>query len=413
MAPPVVAVRTPENTIPTVAVPPINATVPTPIAPPTPPLATPPRTAPATDATPPENPITPATPATPSPVALLNGNPLVKQVQALPIDPATTQVIYHLNNTDFFATIIPSGNAGDVVVEAWSRSTGKRAGRTIFAGNPPQPSFAISPSGDLVARIATFPSSSIQIWSYAQNRVTQTLAVDANLGTPRLLGFPSNTSLIWEQRGNTYGAEYFDLTTGKSTTLVDAADKHAGVIAFSPDGKQMAAIVRFVNATNPNVNSTMLFPYNSTGRNNLLTMQRWFLSRNDNGILANPSGIAYSPDGKTIARAYEQTGQLLLVTNRFPDGKQVSSTVIPGGINLDAAQQMNGPEGRMLWLGDAHNAPDILYGGRTFIEISTGKIIGELPLTNVLQQRQISPGHLHLLTSDAVNKTQLLDITLN
>ena len=105
--------------------------------------------------------------------------------------------------------------------------------------------YFLSPSGDTLARLASFPQLSVELVNTANPKAVRRVTLNAALGTPELLGFGFNDSLVilWN-KGNLYGIEAMSTkgTAGQAVAAfnVDAPVRSPGNLSISPDGKSLA-----------------------------------------------------------------------------------------------------------------------------------------------------------------------------
>ena len=390
----------------------------------------------------------PFVPLKPNQLYPVADKPLVESVQAVVFNQPITQVIYPLTGSDAFAVVHPTATPRDVRVEAWRREPLTRLGGVSFAGNPADSSFAVSPSGDTVARIATLPSLNVQAWAFVDAQPTQ---YPVESGTPRILGFTSNTTLLYEVRNGfsnrrpwAYQVFSLDLISGVMVRVLAYADSHSSIVALSPDNRYLAAVRNDAAGQNFCVYGiTANIGENPKLGRSPVAIVRVAIPQTAAGATAPVlGGIAFSPapakkedaawatqgDAKPetkitakttleplqVAVAFEQANQLAISIYGVSDGKLAKSFVFPGGISLNTGG-MKDTESRLIWLENEPNGRSILlYAGRLIIDANTGRILSDLELP-ILQQHAISGSRIHLLTFNAAanGAPQLLDITLN
>lgn len=180
-----------------------------------------------------------------------------------------------------------NGGAGAVL---WDVATGKRI-RTLEDLSSVR-SVAFSPDGrTLVTRTGGRPY--IRVWSLPNdsNRIFR----DVSYVPFRVLISPDGTKVAVSSLSRPPGL--WDLATGKMIGLFDVGRPRipsSGAIAFSPDGKLLAAVV---DVYGPAEGPAHIWLWDVETRRNVRTIER--------GHTARINSVAFSPSGRTLATASE------------------------------------------------------------------------------------------------------------
>jgi len=148
--------------------------------------------------------------------------------------------------------VVRPGVRGTDRVERWNTDTWKLAGEAVAAKDPDGNSYAISPDGDLLAYITDFPSLSIQVYSFAENKIVRETRLKTNprddWGQPRLLGFSRPDQLVvhWRRGDMLSGIEVHTLkgNTPPRHFGVEDFDASPGTYAVSADGQTLSVLWR-------------------------------------------------------------------------------------------------------------------------------------------------------------------------
>src|SRR5690606_37946936 len=170
--------------------------------------------------------------------------------------------------------------------------------------------YAISPDGARLARIVSWPTLSIQVWLFDEQRVGELVELTPH-GRPLLVGFVSDVqiAIAWEQQG-IFALEILDLRNGRRTAggMLEGVQTLHRNFAPASDGRTFAvasrtregpAVVIYNMAT---VRPMRVLPIR-------LLDPRW-------GV--EPAGVAFARDNQSLAAYFEQDGNGLLVSWAMP-----------------------------------------------------------------------------------------------
>jgi hypothetical protein len=178
-----------------------------------------------------------------------------------------------------------------------------------------------------------------------------------------------------------FAVEFFDTVSGAHTRVIDLLpefQRAKGNLAFSPDGRWMAAAIK--TADGPATLLTDVSGPRAAGR-------IYPLPALGAVKIATFSGLDFSPDSARFALLYEEAGNWLIVSFKPPDTKQTSTYTVFTDRQTGATTEYHGEA--FDWLPDG--VAQLIYG-RTVVE--SGHILGELGVPDV-------KGH-HVLDKDSI-----------
>ncbi len=301
----------------------------------------------------------------------------------VPLQGDVNGIVHPLTGGNYIAAIGASTPAADsVTISQYSLDPLKQLNSAIFASSVSQAGYAISPGGDLLARVTTFRGGMIQFWSFSQRRVIGTVELGEEGGVPRLLGFLTDSSLLCEWRDGVYVLKTIDpLTRRQAMWTNNSADKHGAIVAVRPNLN-----LAVTTAKTPS-KGTELRLYGPGGQQPIPLTD------------ADPNGLAISPDGSKVALAYEEKGQLQIVIYQRPDGAVIANHIFPGGLELNTADPKDEQkrENRLLWLPDGK----LLVYKHLIIDWEAGRVIDKIDVQNIARLSLVSPDTLHIVRTEA------------
>jgi predicted Zn finger-like uncharacterized protein len=353
-------------------------------------------------APPPEpTPVTPPSPVTP---VETTPSPFVKDVKLVEAPGAFQEVIEPAIASPAFniAKVTPEGAFH---VELWNSADWTKKGTFTPAANT-RDQYIVSPSGDLLVRIARFPGLSAQLYSFSAGAVTKTVELETpvNGALPELLAMPTEDRLLvrWV-RGGANSIESIDISTNKRK-LVD-------MVTFDPRPRGWT-VSPFESgrwfAVPTNIGGPQVFVYDLNG---VRPIRKFPITGLDPSQYTPPTGITFSNE-KRLAILLEREGNGLLLdwdmnTYRLAHTHIFANGPVPGRANqienVSSLEWLPGMEG---WL---------IYGQRIFDTIS-GKAIGDLGVPHVRSARFTdlnNPEHVVLTCQPPGVPLQLMDVKLN
>jgi hypothetical protein len=338
---------------------------------------------------------------------------IVKDVRTVFQGDAITAVVRPLVPGPWLAVVRP-GVRGTDRVERWNTDTWKQAGEAVAAKDPDGNIYSISPDGDLLAYITDFPSLSIQVYSFAENKIVREIRLKTNpredWGEARLLGFSRPDQLVvhWRRGQMLSGIEVHTLKGNNTAPRhfgVEDFDASTGTYAVSADGQTLSVLWRrgdtggiasYALGTSKLIRS---FPIN---------VLDWRLQ-------VRPAGLAFSPDGSSIAAVIEGEGQGLFAA--WPSaGKPTRPSyknVLPIGNGGDAFANgpANGFEGQAFeWLDEGRAF--VLYGSSVF-ETESGQFLGDVGIEGVRAQITRGKNVCELIRMNDAGHVQVDVVTLD
>ena len=315
-----------------------------------------------------------------------------------PVEGGFERVVHPLVAGEFVAVVRSAGE--DDIIECWRLADWTRTAHARFrpdanAGEQ----YAISPDGARLARIVSWPSLSIQIWSFEDQRVTEMLELNTENGQPTLLGFVSPTQLLlgW-QKGGAHGVQLLDLQARRPVfAVLEGVETLERNVALSPDGRLFA--VAAVTRDGP-----AIVVYNMAALAGGRPMRMLPIRMLDPRWGVRPAGLAFAEDSSALAAYFEQDGNGLLLNWALPTGRENQPYIFPAG-SMPEREDLGGDRvfsylNRDQWL---------LYG-RDVVDIRTGRLLGSTGIPSVLTQRRIAGGMLVAYIDDK-HQTRLAILT--
>lgn len=245
-------------------------------------------------------------------------SPYVASVSSVFLLPQVRSVISPLTASPHIAVVRDSGNLD--TVDLWDLSSGQNKGEASFPREEgAETSYAVSPDGAYLARLVRFPKLGVRIWSARESRDTRTLLLNEALGTPTLYGFlnPEKLGVIWSKTME--GMEIWDVTTGRVTrqTPFQPYDRTVNNGVVSPDAREYAFTSAKIPRGSPQVALFNLYaPINAKWRfHEILDV--------DAADVNSPAGLAFSPDGKKLAALFARQGAGFVICWRVADVKPI------------------------------------------------------------------------------------------
>ncbi|WP_428937626.1 hypothetical protein [Fontivita pretiosa] len=344
----------------------------------------------------------PQTPTPPSPSPTeppISSSPLVKLSKAAPIPPAFDEVIRPLTDSPYIA--VRRQVDGNMQIDLWDTRTWEHDGQARFAASsePGGNKYVLSPDGVYLARIATFPRLSVQVWSFVDQRVAKVLYLDNALGWPELVGFAGTDRLLirW-QRSDACTLQVVQMFSDQPARLIATPffETIGNTLAVSPDG-MLAAITAKVQ----NIPTVLVYNLETGRQINSAAITsldpRWPLT---------PTGMAFSFDNTRLAILFEQSGNALLLCYQIQPSSQnaqlVAEHVYPAGV-MPGLDTHNFTGNALAWLPD--NSGWLIYGQGVFGP-NTGRLVEDLKLPKVQISRVVTPDIVQVVADAAPGSGQ-------
>jgi hypothetical protein len=335
----------------------------------------------------------PAAPPAPS-------SPLVAEATAANLGDHS-DVLYPAMPSNFMAVIRSKTDGAEDVIEQWTinplekkQEKQFRRDKDLFAG------YVLSPGGDLVARVSSWPRIMIEVYSFSAGKVVKEFPFDGSLpGAPRggaalapaalgnvkirLLGFGVNDNLIvyW----TTGGSGYVDVLRTKgggnaqlTSFEVPAVEEASGNPSISPDGTKLALAALVKGEGGIDIYEIGLVrPQSQLMKTFAIEIHPW----------VKPVGLAWNPNKQGVAAFWDDgQGRGLLV-----DYKMAGDPRKPAHLHryetapYPAQTPQTYGKGRTFdWLPDGAGW---LMFGQYLIDVDTGKLLGDLGAAEVKSQQ--------------------------
>jgi hypothetical protein len=354
---------------------------------PVPPTSVPPGSTPAVAVRPGTTPPTTSPPAAPltvgpaDPVAdriRATGSPLVAEVRPLgAIKPFAAAVFPLTPSPVVLVTRRAESGAGDVG-EVWDLTRFARVG----AGPLPSGSaaLALSPDGQTIARVTSFPSNGVETFGLGPARLPDHVpfpdrskagakADGPGAGAqPQVVGFAGDQRLIvrWTEAGRAW-VQVLNLRTKAFGPPVELPEHvpTPGNQAVSPDGRYYAVAGTETDRLGGTKRRVAAIVDLGFGKGRNVPVEGVDLSW-------QPSGVAFSPpDGRRLHVLFEQDGNTIILTPNVPNERPI---IVPDG-KVPVANRA--AAGRLLPLADGRSW---LVGGNAVVDSAPPprKLVGEL-----------------------------------
>ncbi len=347
-------------------------------------------------------------PAPPSPVTHVEAvaSPLVQEAKVVEAPGAFQGVLQPAINSPAFAItkLTPDGVSH---VELWSSADWTKKGTFTPAVNS-NDHYVISPSGDLLARIARFPGLSVQFYSFSAGSVVKTIELTqpAASAQPDLLAMATEDRLLvrWT-RGEQNSIEVIDIASNKRKG-VDMAN-------FDPSPRGWA-VSPFENgrwfAVPTNIGGPQVLLYDLNG---VRAPRKLAISSLDPSQYRTPTGLAFSAAEKRLAVLIENGGNGLLLDWDMQQNYRLMHTLqFPNGPVAGRANQVESVSS-FEWI---PGMEAYLMYGQSIFDAITGKHIGDLGVPNVHSARftdETNGEHVVLTCQPPGVPLQLMDVKLN
>lgn len=234
-------------------------------------------------------------------------------------------------------------------------------------------SYAISPDGTKVARLAKAPVLSIQLKTLDTGNI-ETINLNDDYTKPQLLGFARDSRILMRVVRKTGVSSFVSIATSR-----DVSDKFIDLVDSNPVSSVFA-----VNAKG----NTILFGRKVKGKYNLTTFGLDSAVSKDEpvniseSLNVSPTGLAFAPDRQVISAFYSIEGGLLLSHPRPPANKVPSFQPNPVDrfpeTYVGSAIEYS-PDGRLI----------LLYGDAV-IDAATNSVIDRLKVPGTVGAHFVS-----------------------
>jgi hypothetical protein len=342
-----------------------------------------------------------------------------------PLPSDMDSIVYPATASPFRAVVRGRDENGMIPVELWDS-------RTWNNQPPPTPQTALfaptsgvdaglilSPDGRLLARLANFPHTLVQVWSFPDNRIIHTLTLDQNA---KLLGFIDDRRLaLLTQQSGAAQLEVWNTATEsrvREAGIPPVASEICTGRAISPDGRYFAVATGRLELAGRSRGDTPQSSQNIAGLAiyplDTLTPRNTRFAGWDPKYPVTPTGMAFSPDGSRVALLFEQSGTGL-ISCYHTDGVYRPTVEYPfPGSPVPGRGNKPFSGTAIQWLGtaDSHTGGLWLLYGQRIIDSATGTTAGDLPTTDAIEQH-ISGDTVELIMPGSDNHKSLLSMKLD
>lgn len=322
-------------------------------------------------------------------------SPLVAAVEAVPVGKPIENVVHPLTPSAMALVLTQLTGASEEEPEVWSLAARVRLSRRPAFRVGPSRAYALSPSGEFMFRLVSFPRLSVEVWSGEAGAVAKMVPLPAREvradgsinGKAMLLGALDEQRLLvrWDTPSGTE-LEVFDVSRGTAGKPIALPEHVAGPGngAVSPDGRLLAMI-----GTAKGKPSLLLFTLTTAGG----APAGLSIAGLDPQWVTKPAAMQFSPDGKRLAILFGHADQGMIHIARVPDGKLMGQHLIPSGMlrpmpdvannfpTDDSARPGNWQQ--LSWIGDGGS---LLVRGDLVIDRDTGQPLGRLGADEVYDQ---------------------------
>ncbi len=340
-------------------------------------------------------------------------SPLVAEIRS-PLTEVFDDIVYPAVPGPWAAIIRHTAPEEDRV-ELWHTGVWQqRAGVRFKHEANTRDNYIISPNGDYLVRIVTWPRLAAQVWSFRSNQVLRNIDWRRRAETPKLVGFINNDVFVvqWAGEDRSLSMEQWEAGAGnlraELTKKLPLYDRGGASTALSPNGIHLAVATKTADADGALTGAVFIYqldvPQDMPSRMLPITAldPKWPVK---------PTGMAFSPDSSKIAILFEQNDNALLLCWRLADNRQIAEYVYP-------ASPISDPVSRAYtatvldWLGET----TWLLCGQVIIDAAFNQNLGTLDLhvndlrqdrPNLFAQRRVDAQTFELIYDAGAGKRQL------
>lgn len=321
-------------------------------------------------------------------------SPLVEKVIAAADLGAFERVVFPATPSPL--VLIVRRAEGAEAIELWNLSTLTRVGSRLSPAtdqqDPVTGNYAVSPDGQLVVRIGSFPTLGLDLISFADAAAPPHLPFPKAYGQARLVGFIDTGRVLvrWEE-GEKTSLQVVDMKRQGFAKVIDLATTawSPANVAIHPEGRLFAAIV--VTTTASGQTQAELFVADLQAGQS----RRVPVLGIDRQWAASPTGICFAADGRKLAILYERESRaavlwLAIDPRALPGSLQQFRVIIPPEVGTTPPDESAvPPTGRLESL---NGGTAWLVGGNAVIDAETGKSRGLLGVPELLGARAAQAG---------------------
>jgi WD40 repeat protein len=354
-------------------------------------------------------------------------SPLVQSIEVAAITPGYDTLIEPLTPSAWLAVARGSADQRGQI-ERWSMQPGHPS---MLSGSVPRThdsiasdAYVLAPTGDLLARVSSWPSPSVLIYLYPNGALLQTLPIQQDSDptariTSQVFGFlptfdqKNPDRLLVHRRNEKTGTDSFEVwdpRANRRIKLIPVApfERCVGTTAVSSDGLTLAVAARGDNALTAASQPPTLYLYDVSGGAGSQVKSKLPIAPLKTPGAVRPTGMAFSPDNSRLAMLFEENGTGLLVIYSISNRglSQQSSRVFPP---MPVSAPMSWDGSSITWVGK--NA--LLLYGQLIIDATTGESAGNTGISAITSQRFTPPDMLQLTFRDSSGQQRIALLKLD
>jgi hypothetical protein len=339
----------------------------------------------------------------PGPMAVVE-SPLVAKATAIAAMPSGSQLFFPPNGANVVG-VLRRPTAAEEQVEFYTKHPLTKSDvhpDPFVAEKKVTQNYVLSPNGETMARMTSFPMIGVQLVSTSTGKEVKTIPLEGEGAEPQLLGYGGGNDavvLLWQRGGKQSAVEVVNAKAAGSVTritnfLIDSCDVTPSNPVISPDGQKLAVATMVGGEGGIDVYNLMDRDPKRRPRTLKIALPKWVA----------PAGMAWGPQGMLAAYfEIEGNGVLYLFQTTAP-------TVVPARTHVFRGARALIPQGGQAFVGrtlEFVSPNEWLVFGRQLIDVETGKTLGELGVENPKEQRVVDKDNL-LILSTASNGTERL-----
>ena len=232
------------------------------------------------------------------------------------------------------------------------------------------PEILLGPEGKLVFRLMkTRPSLTADVWSFETKAKVASLEIPGTIRQAAPIGFVGTGEVLLGAFGTkqtTFGV--FDLKTGKIVRFINTGvvEERSSPWALSADGKQLA-----VRLAQRHDQDERILLFDTTTCKQLASIPLPDTpSMTGRSVLSGDLGLAFSPDGKSLAAAYRvgATGKYRFIVWHTADGSVRTSQSLPLAISTPRSTASR----LVCFLSDNRS---VVLAGQSILDADTGLLL--------------------------------------
>jgi hypothetical protein len=312
-------------------------------------------------------------PDDPSPVAppVASRGDLIAAQTALPEWKGITKIVQPVTSSPWFLLVKQGSDTASVSIERWNADTVEKKGALVYQELPGRPNqYALSPKGEYLVTLVTFPVLQAEIYSFAERRKLNPIVLTEPNATATLLGFIDSAHFVvlWE-KGGRRAIQISNVSMPEATRkfLLSSQGTAHSPWGLSQNGQELA-IAGFGEP------GTQLINIHSTIDGHLV---RRIVMTDPNYIC---TGVRFSLDSAKLAVICRSGAATSAAVYRMSDGQNIASVIFAGNPSgVSSAPALHSVE----WLADGAT---LVENGRSLYDLESGRRIGPLEFGQVTDQ---------------------------